>query len=112
MAATAVRRVFVEDERRDGRFLRMTWHAERRTFVVSTWEGSVCVGATRVPVQQAPALIEVLAGGLADAASPPRADPARPLTLRQHLQAWWRDRRSPADPVRAGVEVDHHCRCA
>jgi hypothetical protein len=112
MAATAVRRVFVEDERRDGRFLRMTWHAERRTFVVSTWEGSVCVGATRVPVQDAPALIEVLAGGLADAAAaPPHPAPAGRRTLRQHLQAWWHDRRSPARPVLAAAEVDDR-RCA
>lgn len=87
-----MRRVFVEDQRRDGKFLRVTWHGDRRTFVVSTWDGSVCVGATRVPVEQASALIEVFARGLAEAASQAPVRPRR-LTLWQHLHAWWADRR-------------------
>lgn len=101
MVGTGVRRVFVEDERRDGKFLRMTWHPDRRTFVVSTWDGSVCVGATRVPVADAPALIEVLAHGLADAATP--SEPRGRLSLRQHLRVWWRERTAAA----AVVELRH-----
>lgn len=97
-----MRRVFVEDERRDGKFLRITWHPDRRTFVVSTWDGSVCVGATRVAVDAAPELIDVFARGLADATAP-AAGPA-PRTLREHLRAWWRDRTSAAEvlPLDAG----------
>lgn len=93
-----MRRVFVEDARRDGRFLRVTWHPDRRTFVVSTWDGAVCVGATRVAVDDAPALIGVLAGGLADAATPGPA-PDRRLPLREHLRAWWRQRAASAAVV-------------
>jgi hypothetical protein len=101
-----VRRVFVEDERRDGKFLRITWHPDRRTFVVSTWDGSVCVGATRVAVEAAPELIDVLARGLADAATP--AARPTPRTLREHLRAWWRDRTSSGDvlPLEAARTAD------
>jgi hypothetical protein len=95
MVSAGVRRVFVEDERRDGKFLRMTWHPDRRTFVVSTWEGAVCVGAARIRVEQAPPLIEVLAWGLADAAAGPIEPPQR-LTLREHLRTWWRQRTATA----------------
>jgi len=87
------RRVFVEDARRNGQFLRVTWHGDRQQFVVSNWEDTVCVGATRVPVTQAPGLIGVLADGLADAAThPPTPSTAPPQTLAEHLSAWWRER--------------------
>jgi hypothetical protein len=62
------RRVFVEDARANGLFLRTTWHPEGRQFVVSTWNGEVCTGAVRVPVEGAAELISLLADGLADAA--------------------------------------------
>jgi hypothetical protein len=107
MSGATVERVFVEDERRDGKFLRLTWHGDRRTFVVSTWDGSVCVGATRVPVSEAPALIHVLARGLADATTTVPG-PTPPRSLVDHLRTWWRDRlrsselnsrRAPIRPV-------------
>jgi hypothetical protein len=96
MAGTIARRVFVEDERRNGSFLRMTWHPERRAFVVSNWEGSVCVGATRVPVEGASSLIAVLADGLTEAAAPTSPLPRQRLTLAQHLRTWWHDRTAHA----------------
>jgi hypothetical protein len=102
MAGAGVRRVFVEDARGDGKFLRMTWHPDRRTFVVSTWDGTVCVGATRVPVEQAPALIDVLVRVLADAAAPETAGAPARLSLRQHLRIWWRDRTASAAIVELG----------
>ena len=64
------RRVFVEDARRNGQFLRVTWHAEQQQFVVSNWEGNLCVGATRVPLEQVPELVSLLVDGLAEAAGP------------------------------------------
>jgi hypothetical protein len=72
------RRVFIEDSRRDGAFLRVTWHPEGGQFVVSTWTDEVCTGAVRVPAAEAAPLIALLADGLADAASAPvpRATPA------------------------------------
>jgi hypothetical protein len=72
------RRVLIEDARRDGTYLRTTWHGDRQTFVVSTWRDEVCTGAVRVPVAAAGALARVLIDGLADAATAPA--PAGPAT--------------------------------
>ncbi len=95
------RRVFVEDSRRHGGFARITWHADARQFVLSNWEGNVCVGATRVRVEDAPSVIRVLVDGLAEAAmaATTTATPPAPTTLRQHLGAWWRGRIVPSLPA-------------
>jgi hypothetical protein len=97
--AVGRRRVFVEDARRNGQFLRVTWHGDRQQFVVSNWEDTVCVGATRVPVAQAAELVGVLVEGLAEAASQPRPVVHQPRTLGEHLTAWWRDRSHRAPVV-------------
>lgn len=68
------RRMFVEDARHDGSYLRVTWHSEHGQFVVSTWNGEVCTGAVRVPAADGPALISLLADGVADAAAHPAGD--------------------------------------
>ena len=89
------RRVFLEDSRRNGQFARITWHADARQFVLSNWEGNLCVGATRVGVEEATAMVHVLTEGIADAASRPVEPPSMPpspLTLREHVAAWWRAR--------------------
>ena len=101
MAGTITRRVFVEDERRNGSFLRMTWHPERRAFVVSNWDGSVCVGATRVPVEER---VEPHRrprrrpdrGRRADLATPPPAPHARPAPPHLVARPHRRRRRQPA----------------
>lgn len=97
--------MFVEDVRRNGSFLRVTWHGEARTFVVSNWEGDVCVGASRVDVHGAAKLVGLLADGIADAATAPRVSPAAPppTTLRAALQAWWQTKtwRAPVLQLRA-----------
>jgi hypothetical protein len=68
------RRLFIEDARRNGLYLRTTWHPEARQFVISTWNDDVCTGAVRVPVAEVAQLIGLLADGLADvAAVPPQA---------------------------------------
>jgi hypothetical protein len=103
MAAEMVsgrRRVFVEDARRNGQFLRVTWHAERQQFVVSNWEDTLCVGATRVPVAKATELIGVLVEGLADVTVHPPSAVATPQSLRAHLRAWWRERSQRAPVLR------------
>ena len=64
------RRVFVEDARRNGQFLRVTWHVEQQQFVVSNWDDNLCVGATRVPVERVPELVSLLVDGLAEASGP------------------------------------------
>lgn len=105
----ARRRAFVEDARRNGQFLRITWHRDRQQFVVSNWDGTVCVGATRVRVEEAPALLDVVARGLADAAvdGPVAAGTApAPAGLVEHLRTWWRERslRTAGDPARRPAE--------
>ena len=65
------RRVLIEDTRHDGSYLRTTWHAERRAFVVSIWRDEVCTGAVRVPVAGAGELARLLIDGLTHAATSP-----------------------------------------
>lgn len=87
------RRVLIEDTRRNGRYLRTTWHAEGRMFVLSTWTDEVCTGAVRIPVERAPDLINLLSDGVGDALErPARPDrqPAKAVSpttaaIQQHL---------------------------
>jgi hypothetical protein len=69
------RRVFIEDVRRDGTFLRVTWHSDRSAFVISHWQRDVCVAATRVAAQDVAELSALLANGLADALATAQAQP-------------------------------------
>jgi hypothetical protein len=95
--------VLVADARNDGSYLRTTWHADRRTFVVSTWNDEVCTAAVRVPVEEAAALVGLLVDGLAEAATTPLTDDSAleqrrsrhrgVLTLRRDVQAWVRHTR-------------------
>jgi len=70
------RRVFIEDVRDNGTYLRTTWHPERRLFVISTWTGEVCTGAVRLPAGEAAELATLLVDGLADASARPDVPPA------------------------------------
>lgn len=105
----AEHRVIIEDARRDGAFLRCTWHEDQSLFVVSHWiDDTVCVGATRIPASDAPEIIGLLADGLGDAAarrverSEASSRPARSASRRGELVArirrWWSTRRG-APPV-------------
>lgn len=68
-------RVFVEDARRNGSYLRATWHPERRLFTISTWTGEVCTGAVRLPAAQATEIVGLMVDGLAELATPMDARP-------------------------------------
>jgi len=83
-------RVVVEDVRRNGSYLRATWHPEGRVFVLSTWDRDVCNGAIRVPAADAVDLVGLLVDGLGDLAqAPPRPERAgRRGDLRTRLTAW------------------------
>jgi hypothetical protein len=105
-------RVFVEDARRNGSYLRATWHPERRVFTISTWTGEVCTGAVRVPASQAPELVGLVVDGLAELAIPQDAPvaarpPAPSAPARSPLDAlrhWLRTRTAvlaPALPLRS-----------
>ena len=80
------RRVFVEDLRRDGTFLRVTWHREHSAFVVSHWDREVCVAATRVAAEDVAPVVGLLANGLTDALVAAEAKPNAALGSPEH---WW-----------------------
>jgi hypothetical protein len=96
--STRRRRVFVEDARREGAYLRVTWHPDGRQFVVSTWTDDVCTGAVRVPVEEAASLIGLLADGMAEAtvATPPPTGTPRAPAWRARVDALLRRARRAA----------------
>jgi hypothetical protein len=115
------RRLFVEDSRKNGTYLRATWHPEGDQFVLSTWDDEVCTGAVRVSTASAASLISLLADGLADAATHPITvdAPGRASATGRfdRLRAWVRARihRVAPAPVPAPLHtVDelHHRRSA
>jgi hypothetical protein len=102
-------RVIIEDARRNGHYLRVTWHQETRRFVVSTWRDDVCTGAAQLSAADGAELAALLVDGLADAATtPPPADAqsggGRALAdlaaaAVDRLRAWWRRTAAPATPL-------------
>lgn len=66
-AGLSTSRVLIEDLRHDGKFLRATWHPESGAFVISHWQGDVCVAATRVRAEDAARLVGLLTNVLAEA---------------------------------------------
>lgn len=53
------------DERDDGRTLRLSWHEDTATFVVSLWRGNSCVGSCRLAAADAPRFIHSMTTALA-----------------------------------------------
>jgi hypothetical protein len=100
---TKRRRVLIEDARRDGSYLRVTWHPEGRVFVVSTWRDEVCTGAIRVRADASAELAGLLVDGLADAATLPPPDPAPWslwTTVEAKLRRWFGRRPREATTLR------------
>lgn len=98
----SAKRLLLEDARRNGRYLRATWHPDGSQFVVSAWHDDVCAGAVRLTPADAARLVGHLATGLASAVPDVASRPAAPRrrTLRQRLLGLLR--RTTADP---GPEV-------
>ncbi len=122
------RRVFIADARGNGNYLRTTWHSEGRMFVVSIWheelsaEGrrhhgaadggraGVCLGAIRVPVEDAAEIVSLLMDGLVEVVAdgplsevelPPRAPILRSWdSFRAQLRAWARHGANKAAAVK------------
>jgi hypothetical protein len=97
-------RVLIADVRENGTYIRVTWHSDRSTFVLSHWDNNGCIAATRVSVDDVPQLIGLLTNGLADALASERAVPP-PAPARR--VRWFRRLRRPrrvADvvPLRIG----------
>jgi hypothetical protein len=61
-------RVFVPDARNELRYLRVTWHPDRRLVVLSHWRDDVCLASTPIDLTQVSKLIGLLVGALEDAA--------------------------------------------
>ena len=55
------------DDRGVERRLRVSWHGERRLFVLSVWQKDTCTATFRLPVGEVPRLIRALADGLGSA---------------------------------------------
>jgi len=62
-----VGRQWFSDARDDGRRMEVSWHTQEELVIVSLWHGSVCRATFRLPIDQAPALIQTLADALGDA---------------------------------------------
>lgn len=62
-------RVLIEDARRNGHHLRVTWHPDKHQFVVSTWSLDVCTGSARLAVEDVADLTSLLVDGLTEAAT-------------------------------------------
>jgi hypothetical protein len=106
-------RVIIEDARHNGHYLRITWHPERRQFVVSTWRDDVCTGAAQLSAADGAEVAALLVEGLADAATTPVPAPAtgagpgeggaaladRAAAAIARLRAWWRRSTAPATPL-------------
>jgi hypothetical protein len=105
--------VLLADARRNGSYLRTTWHPESRMFVVSTWNDEVCLGAIRVPVEDSAELMSLLMDGLVETigatplpvvpagVGPSRTSIARSWdAFRAQLSAWARSSAGKAAAVR------------
>lgn len=66
LSALPVRGEVFSDTRGSGRVLRASWHHESGVVVLSLWRGGSCVGTFQLAADEVPALIESLAGGLAE----------------------------------------------
>ena len=70
------RRDVVLDRRGECRALGVTWHHEASVAVVSVWRDGRCAGTVQVAAEDVPALIAVLAEGLAAGYRENRVDEA------------------------------------
>src|SRR5437764_10309098 len=87
------------DERGIDRRMKVSWHPERRLFVLSVWHEDTCTATFRLPLADVPRLVGTLVEGLGQATGPgPTASSsgsvasgARALT--RALPEAWRRRR-------------------
>jgi hypothetical protein len=91
----AVRRACFDDGRDAGRTMRTSWHLHEGVVVLSLWQGLVCTGSFRLPIEDAPRLIAELVEALGSAvkgdstaSSPAEAESAG--FGRSTLADWWR----------------------
>ncbi len=68
MGERVVRRLFLADRRGGDRYLRVTWHRDTSTVVLSHWEGDVCLASTPLSLSDASQMIGILVEALREAA--------------------------------------------
>ena len=70
------RRLFLSDARGPHRYLRVTWHRETSTIVLSHWQDDVCLASTPVSLEDATRLIGLIVGALKESAARSAVMPA------------------------------------
>lgn len=84
------RRLYFPDARGGDRYLRVTWHRETSTIVLSHWRGDVCVASTPVTLDDATRLIGLIVGALKERSTlqvgPPKPHPATAGNLLARLR--------------------------
>jgi hypothetical protein len=73
-------RLFLPDLRGSHRYLRVTWHKETSTIVVSHWRDDVCIASTPVLLEDATKLIGLIVAALKESATSPTAVPGSGLS--------------------------------
>lgn len=91
------RRLFIPDVRGSHRYLRVTWHKETSTIVLSHWQDEVCLASTPVSLQDATKLIGLIVGALKEAAAASSSEaPETGLSAqRPGVSGWFRRRFRP-----------------
>ena len=59
------------DTRADGRTLRLSWHEDSGTFVLSIWHHETCTASFRLDSSEAPRLLYAVGSALASGEVPP-----------------------------------------
>jgi 2,4-dienoyl-CoA reductase-like NADH-dependent reductase (Old Yellow Enzyme family) len=70
----------LSDQRGAGRYLRVSWHPDTATVVLSHWVGAVCVASTPLHLAEAARMVGLIVGALQDtaaAATEPKPEPVR-----------------------------------
>jgi hypothetical protein len=62
------RRLYFPDVRGGGRYLRVTWHPDTATIVLSHWRDGLCVASTPISLTDATRLIGLIVGALKESA--------------------------------------------
>ena len=79
-----MRRLYVPDRRGGDRYLRVTWHADTSTVVVSHWDGEVCLASTPLLLGDASQMIGLLVGALQEVATAPEQE-----AVGRKMEAGW-----------------------